>query len=351
VLVIPFPYEIKKSQFSRVEQKAGRNKMPTGFGMFHFETKSAKEWLGTEFPKILRAAKDSCKRIDGVVLPELSLKGRAELQLAAMTLADIAPKAFLIAGVQGDEGENQAGVTVPIPPSEIEPGAGNNAAWLFTQNKHHRWQLEKHQIEHYGLEDQLPEGGRYWENTPTGRREVQFFPLRRSFAMCVLVCEDLARQEPAARLVRAVGPSLVVALLMDGQQLHSRWSGRYAAALAEDPGSAVLSVTCAGMIGLEQATKPTKDKRAKGQRAKGKQGISVGLWRDSSSGHTQELKMKTGARALMLPIKVEKRTEYSADGRSCESYSCMLPKDATTQITLKSSSKSGKTAVKKSRQR
>jgi len=36
--------------------------------------------------------------------------------------------------------------------------------------------------------------------------------------MCALVCEDLARPDPVANIVRAVGPNLVIALLMDGPQ-------------------------------------------------------------------------------------------------------------------------------------
>jgi hypothetical protein len=43
----------------------------------------------------------------------------------------------------------------------------------------------------------------------------------------VLVCEDLARKDPAADLIRAVGPNLLIALLMDGPQLKSRWPGRW----------------------------------------------------------------------------------------------------------------------------
>ena len=52
-------------------------------------------------------------------------------------------------------------------------------------------------------------------------------PARNSWA--VLICEDLARQEPAAELIRAVGSNLVIALLMDGPQLNNRWPARYAA--------------------------------------------------------------------------------------------------------------------------
>jgi hypothetical protein len=48
--------------------------------------------------------------------------------------------------------------------------------------------------------------------------------------------------------MNAIGPNLVIALLMDGPQLENRWPARYATVLAEDPGSAVLTVTSLGMV-------------------------------------------------------------------------------------------------------
>ncbi len=44
-----------------------------------------------------------------------------------------------------------------------------------------------------------------------------------------------------------MGPNFVVCLLLDGPQLSNRWPGKYAAVLADDPGSSVLSLTALGM--------------------------------------------------------------------------------------------------------
>jgi len=52
--------------------------------------------------------------------------------------------------------------------------------------------------------------------------------------LTVLICEDLARLDPVNDLVRAVGPNLVMSLLMDGPQLTTRWPARYATVLADD---------------------------------------------------------------------------------------------------------------------
>jgi hypothetical protein len=55
-------------------------------------------------------------------------------------------------------------------------------------------------------------------------------------------CEDLASLDEWAELVRSAGPSLVVALLLDGPQLAARWPCRYSSVLVDDPGSAVLHI-------------------------------------------------------------------------------------------------------------
>ena len=86
----------------------------------------------------------------------------------------------------------------------------------------------------------------YWEHIGIQKR-VLYFATLNAMTWTVLVCEDLARQDPAADLIRAVGPNLLIALLMDGPQLSRRWPARYASVLAEDPGTSVLTLTSLGM--------------------------------------------------------------------------------------------------------
>lgn len=146
----------------------------------------------------------------------------------------------------------------------------------------------------------------------------------------MLICEDLARQEPAARLIRAIGPNLVIALLMDGEQDSRRWSGRYAGVLGEDPGSSVLTLTSRGMIDLQR--------KAAGKKAASQ--MCIGLWRDSMGGSARELRMEKKSSALLLCLSTDKRLEYSVDGRSFNTPVLRLTdhlpdgKDAIKQIRL-----------------
>jgi hypothetical protein len=129
----------------------------------------------------------------------------------------------------------------------------------------------------------------------------------------VLVCEDLARQDPAADLIRAVGPNILIALLMDGPQLGGRWPARYASVLAEDPGTSVLTLTS---LGMAERSRPVVQS---GQRASPSR--VIGLWRDAAEGEFQ-IALDPGDDACVLSLERRFRTEYSADGRSDGKTSC-----------------------------
>ena len=132
-------------------------------------------------------------------------------------------------GPDGTAGRNYVSVSAPIVGGSI----------AYQQDKHHPWRLDRNQIRQYSLGGRLDPNVQWWEDIAIRRREVWFNVYLPWLSFCVLICEDLARQEPVSSLVRAVGPSLVIALLMDGPQLQSRWPSRYASVLADDPGSSV----------------------------------------------------------------------------------------------------------------
>src|SRR5205807_7939942 len=92
----------------------------------------------------------------------------------------------------------------------------------------------------------------WWEGIEIRDRRLTFFAIEDWLTLCVLICEDLARQDPVAELVRTIGPNLVIALLLDGPQLRTRWPNQYAAVPADDPGSAVLCLTSLGMTQLSR---------------------------------------------------------------------------------------------------
>lgn len=112
----------------------------------------------------------------------------------------------------------------------------------------------------------------------------------------------MARYDPVLPTVAAVGPTLVLALLLDGPQLTNRWPGRYATVLAEDPGSSVLTLTSLGMI--ERAAIPMRENHA-----------VIGLWKERH-GAAKELVLPKDHHALVLSLNLcEKERQVTLDHR------------------------------------
>lgn len=84
-----------------------------------------------------------------------------------------------------------------------------------------------------------------------------------------------------ADVLRRVGPSLVVGLLLDGPQLPQRWPARYATVLADEPGSAVLTLTSFGMVARSRPPGRTRSR-------------AVALWSVLALRRVEQLYGRTG---------------------------------------------------------
>ena len=118
-----------------------------------------------------------------------------------------------------------------------------------------------------------------------------------------LVCEDLAHIDDVVELIRAVGPTLVIALLLDGPQLASRWTARYASVLSDDPGSAVLTLTSYGMV-------------ANARRTGEPPSSVVALWKDNPRHDAREIRLDTDAQGILLALTRQPALRRAADGRA-----------------------------------
>ena len=294
LLLIPFPDELAPLQFRALRTPAGD--MPGAFGYFKYDpSATATDPLVHRLPAVLKAAQRLVGRIDGVALPEMAL-GPADLPLIITRLKEANPPVrFLVSGVY------KAGRT------DEEP-AENYALMHFLatgvnleQHKHHRWYLDDRQNCNDGLGSRLDPQRKWWEHIKLVERKVHFVALHDWLGFTVLICKDLARPDPIGDILRAVGPNLVIALLQDGPQLASRWSARSAAPLADDPGSAVPTLTSAGMAKL--CRPPGKSPSR-----------VVALWRDSAS-ETTEIELPAGADGLVLCLTNRFQEQWAADGR------------------------------------
>ncbi|WP_215409455.1 hypothetical protein [Janthinobacterium sp. JC611] len=313
LLLIPFPFTIHADSFklSSPRMTLGDNHVPAYFELAASWLKRNGNQLTGELlareliiPLIQQAIAETGAAPNGIILPECALTTALAGELVD-ALKDSGID-FLITGVL----------------DTIEDGTHYNRALTFAfqegkeatvaeQNKHHRWRLDRGQTERYALHfDPDPNNDKWWEDIDVSQRKLPFLALRKDMSLATLICEDLARTDPAMTAIRAVGPNLVVALLMDGPQLAVRWPGRYATVLAEDPGSAVLSFTCAAMVDRSNwlEAKPAR---------------AVGLWRDGA-GRTQEIGLAAGSLGVVLTLQSKKKHQNTLDNRSDNSLSRQL---------------------------
>lgn len=301
LLLVPYPYEVRPASFSEVDGPL-RN-MPQQFGFFRYLPPRAADAASVARRCVDRAT-ELVGAVHGVVFPELALDSDACDEVALLCRQR---GILMVAGVRrtGETGEGPTGATLDdenLARVQVSGARSDHLITEFDQHKHHRWKLDRNQIVQYGLGGRLDIGRSWWEATALRERTLQFIALDSRLSMCVLICEDLARQDPVAQLVRAVGPNLVIALLMDGPQTGGRWPARYATVFADDPGCSVLTLTSSGMMRLSRP--PAGVVRSK----------AVALWRDPTGG-TTEIELPEGASAIVLSLAREREVEWTADGR------------------------------------
>jgi hypothetical protein len=291
-LLLPWPLRVREADFRPVEGSVrSLDKEPYGF--FEF---APSEGLDLDLlDRTLVAAHEEVEDVNVVCLPESAVE---EGEIAALEALLISHGVFgLITGVR--EKTEQPG---QLSRNWVHMAHWTGQHWThIRQNKHHRWSLNESQIYQYHLGGTLHPHIRWWEAMEVPRRAVQLIEVGEGITIAALVCEDLAQIDEVADLLRSVGPTMVITPLLDGPQLSSRWSARYASVLADDPGSAVLTLTSSGM--------------ALRSRPEGRDSVPlVALWKDPVRG-TREIPLEPGAHGVLLAASADLTTRRSGDGR------------------------------------
>ncbi len=315
LLLVPFPFHIDGNCFAAesfsADDVSDRN--------FHFFA-LRQNWLEgpnrkigvarlAEFlERLIGAAEVEVDKVHGLVLPEAALEASQVRPLAAR-LARRTNLELFISGYMSSEGRNAR-----LPENAVYTSVFHNHKMLqaWSQAKHHRWRVDRNQITRYHLGHALDPSRNWWEKIEIKPRTCNFYVFRDGATLAALVCEDLARIEPVQAALRAVGPNLVVVLLMDGPQMEQRWPGKYATVLAEDPGSSVLTLTSFGMV--QRSAMPGQQDTCQ-----------VGLWRERLAG-AQELKLPKGRHGLLLTL--------SSAAESCRSLDGRPDREATIRLSL-----------------
>jgi hypothetical protein len=303
LLLLPWPLTVRAADFRPVDGPVHRSaRDPYGF----FEFAPAERLDLALLDRVLVAAGEEVNGIDVVVLPESAIDESELDDLEA--LLDRHGVVFLHTGIRqqsavpGRQPSNwmHAGIN-PRLQKGATLSAGSGEAWFHVrQDKHHRWSLDESQVNQYHLGSALHPHIRWWEAMEVPRRSLQFIEVAE-LTIISLVCEDLAESDNVAELIRSVGPTCVLAGLLDGPQLTSRWAARYASVLADDPGSAVLTVSPFGMV---ERSRPHDHGSSR----------VVALWKDPYTG-VREIALEPGAHGIVLTVFMDRATRRSADGR------------------------------------
>jgi hypothetical protein len=292
ICLIPWPLTVNANDFVQAPSlKHELKNMPDKFDFFAYTPQTPANPVA-HVNDVVTRARIRHPQINAVVLPEMALSPTQFNELETSVVERLG--CVLISGTgtaQTESARCQNEVYFSVP----------NYGSL-KQAKHHRWKLNRSQIEQYELSELDPTKD-WWEHIDISSRKFMFNSLGKGRVISVLICEDLARPDPVGDLIRAVAPNLIIALLMDGPQLKGRWPGHYASSLASDPGSSVLSVTS---IGMTLRSKP-RDPATPRSRV-------IGLWH-STGEDPVEMTFQDGDEALIITLQGTYGEEWTADGR------------------------------------
>ncbi|MGC5796123.1 hypothetical protein [Sphingomonas sp. NFX23] len=312
LLLVPLPFSLDAKSFdaAMIEDVSGSGPgaVPR-FGYFginqHWINDVPRNKLLDFVEAVIDAGLGQADAIHGLVFPELALDYEAFEQIRTLMRAKLPQAEILIAGTSSN-GAGREGNFVATSTFPTTAGAGPDQMRETVREKHHRWKLDRTQLRDYGLLGTLSPELSWWENISLQSRLVDFTVMRRDSVFAAMICEDLARIDPCQQIIRAVGPNLVVALLMDAPQVEARWPARYATVLAEDPGCAVLTLTSRGLMTLQH--------RLGTFRSNGDDRI-VAMWRDDGASRPLQLKCPYDAQAVLLTIAETAVEDVALDGR------------------------------------
>lgn len=311
ILLIPAPFNLKATDFcAETDENIGKksadlhNDKPN-WESFHL----TQSWLDTDekveaflqdCTSLLMAAKSETRNVNAVILPEYALTWEVFDRLCTRLKDYAEDLEFVVSGASGNC-DGQASNTLL---TRVWQRRQPVLHVTNSRRKHHRWRLDRQQVECYGLGAVLnPKVQCWWESTLIGQRELYFHRFRKDSAFAALICEELARSDVCHDILRAVGPNLVFALLMDTAQVRERWPAQYAGSLADDPGCAVLSFTSYALV-----------ERSMRNRKSGSR--SVALWKDDRNTFVEmEMPVGPSPSAILLSLWSEHVLDQTITGK------------------------------------
>lgn len=341
ILMIPFPYEIDPDWFMDVSVGGGNHLNQRGLSWNWFKIKQ--NWLPErdsdiedflDFVRALIKKSQNHGPVHAITFPEYSMNWKIFRKLTVMIRDEFKKVELLISGSKDNCADDQGNYVLSANfynTLKADDQPSQRVSLVTSRPKHHRWQLNEHQITSYGLDKIFDKKKLYWEHIPLPPRELHAVVFRENSVFSSLICEDLARSDPCHEILRAIGPNLLFVLLMDGAQLASRWSARYSTGLTDDPGTSVLTLTSRALVKASNDIRvKQKDKNGKNKKAN----WSVALWKDDK-GDPVSIKCEPEFQASLIRLMVESNPECTFDSRiRTDSFSWRKTVDDAVYINI-----------------
>ena len=227
ILIIPWPFKINGSYFSEYQLNKNTksnilHKNTHGYFKFDIDEEFNSDLLIHFFEEGLKTN----GKINIIVFPESSLtldeydeiNGKLDIYCEAN---EIKVRPYILAGIRELNCNDGFADNYLLLATKNDKDRANKKV-IAKQHKHHRWALDTNQISMYKLARQLSPNKKWWEAVNINDRKQNIHIIEDWISICPLICEDLARQDPVANVIRALGPNLVICLLLDGPQLQQR---------------------------------------------------------------------------------------------------------------------------------
>ena len=292
LLLLPWPLTVRARDFRPADPACLANMEADRFGFFEFVPESCLDRAGLDC--LLRAAVEQEGPVDAVLLPEAAVLPEEIPELERALVRHGIP--ILVGGVR------QPATALDFGRNYLHFGIHDGERWeRYEQDKHHRWGLDESQIRQYHLARALDPARLWWEAIDIRERALHVIDLGDGTTVAPLICEDFARLDEVSDLVRRVGPSLVIALLLDGPQLGQRWPARYASLVTDDPGCAALTLTSYGMA---TRCRPPGKPRSR----------VIAHWNSPADGPCG-IELEPRAGGVLVSAVADEATVWTADGR------------------------------------
>ena len=194
------------------------------------------------------------QKADVIIIPELVSSAALRKEVSAWLLEKAPSQPIMV--VCGSEAVASKSVTGFTNRAFI---LGPSGRMLWTQDKHHQYRLTAKDIQRLGLTASLGRDARNEVGTST-HRSVTICDIPGAGRFCVLVCEDLARDDPGQVTLRLFEADMVIVIVMDGTFLESSWRNRNGLNLAQDPGTRIAIGNSRALLARMGTSRPPGSK-------------------------------------------------------------------------------------------